>query len=58
MKVYYDYAKGAGNGELLPGRTRSSFVFDPPWQQRPWPPRDKYGHSATDEELGLVPDAS
>ena len=58
VKVYYDYAKGAGNGELLPGRTRSSFVFDPPWQERPWPPRDKYGHSATDEELGLVPDAS
>jgi glutathione S-transferase len=55
VKLYYDYAKGAGNGALLPGRSRSSFVFDPPWQQRPWPPRDKYGHSASDTELGLLP---
>jgi glutathione S-transferase len=54
VKLYYDYAKGAGNGALLPGRARSSFVFDPAWQDRPWPPRDKYGHAATDEELGLV----
>jgi glutathione S-transferase len=54
IKCYYDYAKGAGNGALLPGRTRSSFVFDPPWPDRPWPPRDKYGHAATDAELGLV----
>jgi len=23
------------------------------WRVRPWPPQDKYGHSATDEELGL-----
>jgi glutathione S-transferase len=54
IKVYYDYAKGAGNGALLPGRERSSFVFDPAWQSRPWPPRDKYGHAATDRELGLI----
>jgi glutathione S-transferase len=54
IKVYYDYAKGAGDGALVPGRTRSSFVFDPPWQVRPWPPRDKYDESATDEELGLL----
>lgn len=54
VKFYYDYAKGAGNGALLPGRMKSSFVFEPEWPQRPWPPRDKYGHSATDEELGLL----
>ena len=53
VKFYYDYAKGAGNGALLPGRRRSSFVFEPHWRSRPWPPKDKYGHSATDEELGL-----
>lgn len=53
VKLYYDYAKGAGNGALPPGRTVSSFSFEPPWQDRPWPPRDKYGYSATDAELGL-----
>jgi glutathione S-transferase len=53
VKLYYDYAKGAGNGALLPGRRRSSFVFEPDWRSRPWPPRSKYDHSATDEELGL-----
>lgn len=53
VKLYYDYAKGAGNGALLPGRARSSFVFEPHWRERPWPPRDKYRHSATDRELGL-----
>ena len=53
VKSYYDYAKGAGNGALLPGRTHSSFVFDPAWTTRPWPPRDKYEHAATDKELGL-----
>jgi len=55
VKSYYDYAKGAGNGALLPGRTRSSFVFEPPWSGRPWPPRDKYGPGATDAQLGLKP---
>ena len=54
VKLYYDYAKGAGNGRLLPGRKASSFTFEPHWRQRPWPPRDKYGHSATDAELGLA----
>ncbi len=54
MKVYYDYAKGAGNGSLLQGREISSFAFDPDWVHRPWPPSDKYGHDATDRELGLV----
>ena len=29
VKLYYDYARGAGNGALLPGRARSSFVFEP-----------------------------
>ena len=53
IKLYYDYAKGAGNGALLPGRRRSSFVFEPDWRERPWPPRNKYDHSATDGELGL-----
>ncbi len=54
VKLYYDYAKGAGNGALLPGRSTSSFVFEPDWRTRPWPPADKYGHSATDAELGLL----
>lgn len=54
VKLYYDYARGAGNGALLPGRTRSSFVFDPDWKSRPWPPRDKYRLAATDQELGLA----
>jgi glutathione S-transferase len=53
VKLYYDYAKGAGNGALLPGRKRASFVFSPDWRARPWPPKDKYGESATDAELGL-----
>lgn len=55
VKLYYDYARGAGNGGLLPGRSRSSFVLEPHWSERPWPPRDKYGPAATDAELGLAP---
>lgn len=54
IKAYYDYAKGAGNGALPAGRAQSSFVFEPHWSERPWPPADKYGVSATDAELGLV----
>ena len=54
IKLYYDYAKGAGNGALLPGRTRSSFVFEPHWRDRPWPSRDKYGVLQSDAELGLI----
>ncbi|RZW06934.1 MAG: glutathione S-transferase family protein [Rhodobacteraceae bacterium] len=54
VKLYYDYAQGAGNGALVPGRTHSSFVFEPDWPSRPMPPADKYGHTATDAELGLV----
>ena len=54
VKLYYDYALGAGNGALLEGRTVSSFAFLPHWRDRPWPPRDKYSGSASDEALGLV----
>lgn len=53
VKLYYDYSQGAGNGALPPGRSRSSFVFEPDYRSRPWPPDDKYGHHATDTELGL-----
>ena len=45
---------GAGNGGLLPGRKLSSFVFEPDWRKRPWPPKAKYGPSATDGQLGLA----
>ena len=54
VKLYYDYSKGAGNGGLLSNRKQSSFVFEPSWRTRPWPPKDKYKHSASDEELGLL----
>lgn len=54
VKLYYDYALGAGNGAVPPGRARSSFVFDPHWSARPWPPANKYGPPATDRALGLV----
>ncbi|WP_420858519.1 glutathione S-transferase family protein [Marivivens marinus] len=54
VKLYYDYAIGAGNGALPEGRNRSSFVFDPDWRGRPMPPKDKYDRIATDAELGLV----
>ena len=53
VKLYYDYARGAGNGALLPGRRKSSFTFEPDWRARPWPPRDKYRHGASDAALGL-----
>lgn len=55
IKLYYDYAKGTGNGALVSGRRRSSFSFEPHWSTRPWPPADKYGVSATDQQLGLLP---
>jgi glutathione S-transferase len=54
VKLYYDYALGAGNGALPPGRSVSSFAFTPGWSTRPWPPKDKWGRPATDAELGLV----
>ncbi len=54
VKLYYDYALGAGNGALVPGRARSSFIFEPHWRDRPWPPPDKYAGTASDEALGLI----
>ena len=54
VKLYYDYALGAGNGALPDGRSVSSFTFETPWQSRPMPPREKYAATATDKELGLV----
>ncbi len=54
VRLYYDYAQGAGNGALLPGRKRSSFAFEPHWRTRPWPPKNKYETGATDEALGLL----
>lgn len=54
VKLYYDYAIGAGNGALPDGRERSSFVFEPHWRDRPMPPRDKYARIASDAELGLI----
>lgn len=54
VKLYYDYALGAGNGALPEGRRISSFAFDPPWQSRPMPPKEKYAVTASDKELGLV----
>lgn len=54
VKLYYDYALGAGNGALPDGRSVSSFTFETPWQSRPMPPREKYAAPATDKELGLV----
>ncbi len=54
IKLYYDYARNAGNGDLVPGRERSSFVFTPHWKDRPMPPKDKYGPGASDAALGLV----
>ena len=54
VKLYYDYALGAGNGALVEGRRKSSFSFEPDWQKRPMPPRDKYRISASDEQLGLT----
>lgn len=53
VKLYYDYAVGAGNGALPEGRRVSSFSFDPDWRDRPMPPRDKYERIASDVELGL-----
>lgn len=53
VKLYYDYAWGAGNGALLPGRARSSFVFEPDWRTRPWPPAGKSA-PASDQVLGLL----
>ena len=53
VKLYYDYSLGVGSGAIPPGRQRSSFTMDPHWSGRPMPPRDKWGPSASDAELGL-----
>jgi glutathione S-transferase len=53
VKLYYDYAWGAGNGARLPGRMLSSFVFAPHWKTRPWPPKGKTA-PASDRSLGLT----
>lgn len=53
IKLYYDYSIGVGNGSVAKGREISSFVFEPHWSKRPYPPRDKYNYRATDQELGL-----
>lgn len=54
VKLYYDYALGAGNGALVEGRSVSSFTFASSWQDRPWPSRDKYSGTASDKTLGLA----
>ena len=54
VKLYYDYALGAGNGALPDGRAVSSFAFEPDWSTRPMPPKDKYHARASDHDLGLV----
>jgi glutathione S-transferase len=54
VKLYYDYALGAGNGALVDGRKISSFTFEPHWQDRPYPPQDKYAGTASDAALGLL----
>ncbi len=54
IKLYADHAWGFDNGALPPGRQRSSFVFEPAWPGRPWPPRDKYGPLPGDAALGLA----
>lgn len=54
VKQYHDYALGAGNGAMVPGRRVSSFAPHPHWRDRPWPPRDKYGPRASDQALGLL----
>lgn len=56
IKLYYDYALGAGNGALLPGRRLSSFVLQPDWRGRPWPPSGRLAEAATDAALGLCAD--
>ena len=54
IKLYYDYACGAGNGAVLPGRRRSSFVLEPHWRERPWPPAGRCSTPASDAALGLI----
>ncbi|MEP4038431.1 glutathione S-transferase family protein [Pseudophaeobacter sp.] len=53
VKLYYDYALGAGLGELVDGRAASTLAFTPSWQDRPWPPKDRHAPSVSDATLGL-----
>ncbi|WP_169566097.1 glutathione S-transferase family protein [Sneathiella limimaris] len=53
VKLYYDYARGFGNGALPEGRSVSSFNFKPDWKHRPWPPQNKF-QFASDADLGLT----
>lgn len=55
VTLYADYAWGCGNGALPAGRRISSFAATPPWQERPLPPRDKWGPAPSDSALGLLP---
>lgn len=54
IELYHDYALGKGSGALPEDRSRSSFVFDPHWRARPWPPRETWAAPVSDGELGLV----
>jgi glutathione S-transferase len=54
IKLYYDYSQGGGNGRIPDGRTISSFSPESDWRNRPMPPQDKWGHAASDAELGLA----
>lgn len=54
LKLYYDYTRGIGGGQLVPGRSHSSFTMDPHWSTRPMPPKDKWGEGASDQDLGLA----
>ena len=54
LKLYYDYSQGGGNGRIPEGRQISSFTLEPHWSKRPMPPADKWGHAASDAELGLT----
>ena len=58
ITLYYDYSQGGGNGRIPEGRTISSFTLEPHWSTRPMPPGDKWGHAASDDELGLLPAAA
>jgi glutathione S-transferase len=55
IKLYYDYAKGAGNGALLPGRRRSSLALEPDWRIRPWPPRTSTNTARRTRNWGCEP---
>ena len=53
VKLYYDYAWGAGNGALLPGRKLVELHLHPRLADAPWPPAGKT-EAASDSALGLL----